>query len=131
RLRWRLSFRLAVSGAPTPDFRALAALQHAVAIDVGDHVSIAPEQRLCRAHFGASRKLAFRQAVTAVLPEFGRREVGLGAAGAERALVHLAAQAERAILRELRRAERTGVEAVAAADAQVLVVQHHAFSGLV
>src|SRR5690606_32931409 len=54
-----------------------------------------------------------------------------GAARAERALVHLAAQPEGAILRELRRAERAGVEAVAAADAQVLVVQHDAVFGLV
>ena len=55
----------------------------------------------------------------------------LGAAGAERALVHLAAHAEGAGLRKLRRAERAGVEAVAAADAQVLVVQHDAFFGAV
>ena len=51
----------------------------------------------------------------------------LRAAGAEGALVHLAAHAESAALRELRRAERAGVEAVAAADAEVLVVQHDAF----
>src|SRR6185503_17908367 len=61
----------------------------------------------------------------------GRREIGLGPAGAERALVHLAAQAESAVLRELRRAERAGVEAVAAAYAEVLVVEHHALGGLV
>src|SRR4029077_14470688 len=50
---------------------------------------------------------------------------------AESALVHLAAQPESARLRELWRAERAGVEAVAAADAQVLVVQHHALFGAV
>src|SRR5690606_33722410 len=55
----------------------------------------------------------------------------LRAAGTEGALVHLAAQAEGAVGRELRRAERTGVRAVAAADAGVLVVQHHAFLGVV
>src|SRR5213595_2871377 len=55
----------------------------------------------------------------------------LRSAGAERALVHLAAQAEGARLRELRRAERARVEAVAAADAEVLVVQHHAVIGAV
>jgi hypothetical protein len=61
-----------------------------------------------------------------------RRGVGLlRAAGAEGALVHLAAGAEVARLRELRRAEGAGVEAVAAADAEVLGVQHHAFLGLV
>src|SRR6185369_7719528 len=47
------------------------------------------------------------------------------AAGAIGALVHLAARTEVADLRILRRAERAGVEAVAAADAQVLGVQHH------
>ena len=41
------------------------------------------------------------------------------------ALVHLAARAEVADPRILRRAERAGVEAVAAADAEVLGVQHH------
>src|SRR5262249_3258768 len=69
--------------------------------------------------------------VPAVLPELGRGEIGLGAAGAERALVHLAAQSERAVLGKLGRAEGAGVEAVAAADAEVLVVQHDAFRGLV
>src|SRR5689334_24482082 len=54
---------------------------------------------------------------SAVLLELGLAAVGFRAAGAERALVHLAAQAEGARLRELRRAERAGVEAVAAADA--------------
>src|SRR5206468_5478928 len=44
----------------------------------------------------------------------------------EGALVHLAAVIEGAGGRELRGAERAGVEAVAAADAHVLVVQHHA-----
>src|SRR5262249_13049519 len=57
--------------------------------------------------------------------------VGLGAAGAEGALVHLAAQAEGPVGRELRCAEGAGVRAVAAADADVLVVQHHAFLGAV
>src|SRR5262249_19152325 len=50
---------------------------------------------------------------------------GLGAARAVGALVHLAARAEVADLRILRRSERAGVEAVAAADAQVLGVKDH------
>src|SRR5439155_17223311 len=75
--------------------------------------------------------LAFGEAIAPVLGELLGRAVGLRAAGAERALVHLAAHAERAGLRELRRAEGARVEAVAAADAQVLVVQHHAFLRLV
>src|SRR4029077_10753154 len=95
----------------------------AVAIDLGDDVAVAAEQRLGRAHFGAGRQLAFGQAVAAILREFLGRTVLFRAACAERALVHLAAHAERARLRKLRRAERAGVEAIAAADAQVLVVQ--------
>src|SRR6266850_73154 len=61
----------------------------------------------------------------------GRRHDFARAAAAEGALVHLAAQAKSPRLRELRRAERAGVEAVAAADAQILVVQYHAFVGAV
>src|SRR5262249_15980870 len=52
-------------------------------------------------------------------------------AGAISALVHLAAAAEVAGLRVLRRAERAGVEAVAATNAEVLGVQDHAVVGLV
>src|SRR6478736_668416 len=115
----------AVGGAPAPDFGALAALQHAVAEDVGDDVAVAGHQRLGGAHLGAGRQLAFGQAVASVLFELRLRTVGFGAAGAERALVHLAAHAEGAGSGELRRAERAGVAAVAAADADVLVVQHH------
>src|SRR6185503_16051582 len=62
-------------------------------------------------------------AVAAVLAEFLDGVVLLGAARAVRALVHLAAQPEGARLRELRRAERARVVAIAAADAEVLVVQ--------
>ncbi|MFK4568593.1 hypothetical protein ABIF94_000029 [Bradyrhizobium ottawaense] len=51
--------------------------------------------------------------------------VGLGAARAKGAFVHLAARAEIADLRILRRPEGTGVEAIAAADAEILGVQHH------
>src|SRR6185436_15012986 len=121
----------AVGGAPAPDFGAAAAAQHALAVDVGDDIAVAAEQRLGRAHLGARRQLALGQAVAAVFLELRRALILLRAAGAEGALVHLAAQAERAGLRELRRAERAGVEAVAAADAQVLVVQHHAVVGAV
>src|SRR5689334_8020641 len=106
-------------------------MRHAIAVDVRDHLAVATEQRLRRAHLGARRQLAFGEAVAAVFRELGLRTVGLGTAGAERALVHLAAHAEGAGLRELRRAERTRIEAVAAADAQVLVVQDHAFLGFV
>src|SRR4029079_1538295 len=47
------------------------------------------------------------------------------------AFVHLAARSEISDLRVLRRAERTGVETIAATDAKVLGVQHHAIVGRV
>src|SRR5207344_1242360 len=50
-------------------------------------------------------------------------------AGAIGAFVHLAARAEVADLGVLRRAERAGVEAIAAADAEILGVQHHRVGG--
>src|SRR5205085_10855475 len=74
---------------------------------------------------------ALAEAVASVLAALLVRVVRLGAARAERALVHLAAHREGAGLRELRRAERARVEAVAAADAEVLVVQHDALLRLV
>src|SRR5690606_31767689 len=118
-------------GAPAPDLGALAARQNTLPVDVRDDVAIAAQQGLGRAHLGAGRQLAFGEAVAAILLELGLGAVLVGTAGTEGALVHLAAHAEGAGLRELRRAERAGVEAVAATDAQVLVVQHHALVGAV
>src|SRR5439155_13597956 len=57
--------------------------------------------------------------------------VGLRAARAIRAFVHLAARAEVADLGILRRAERARVEAIAAADAEILGVQDHRVGGRV
>src|SRR6267143_5730433 len=94
-------------------------------------VAVAAEQRLGRAHLGARRELALREAVRAVLRELLFRVVLLRSARAEGALVHLAAHAKGSGLRILRRAERAGVEAIAAADAQVLVVQDDALFCLV
>src|SRR3569623_811008 len=122
---------LAVSGAPTPDFAALAASQYPVAEDIGDHAAVSAQQCLGRAHLGAGRQLAFGQPVASVYFEFGFRSVPFRTAGAEGAFIHLAAQAESAAGGKLRRAERTGIGAVAAADTDILVVQHHAFIGAV
>src|SRR5258707_4814479 len=120
---------LVIGGDPTPCARTVAALHHALLVDFGDDRAIARQQRLGRAHLGANRQLALGETVGAVFGVFGRRRVGLRSAGAIGALVHLAAGAEIADLRILRRAERAGVEAVAAADAEVLGVQHHAVGG--
>src|SRR6185503_7852115 len=80
-------------------------------------------------HLGAQRQLAFGETIGAVFLVLLLGAVGFGAAGAEGALVHLAARTEVADLRILRRAERAGVEAIAATDAQVLAVQHHRVGG--
>src|SRR6266568_2933807 len=116
---------------PAPGTRAVTAFYDTLLINLRDDLAVARQQRLGRAHFGAQRQLAFRQTVGAVLLEFGLRTVRLRPARAIRAFVHLAARAEVADLGILRRAERAGVEAIAAADAQILGVQHHAVDGRV
>src|SRR5664279_3077815 len=116
---------LAVGGLPAPGAGAVAALRHALFVDLGDDVAVAGEQRLGRAHLGAQRQLAFCEPVGAVFLVLFLAVVGFRATGAEGALVHLAARTEVADLGILRRAERAGVEAIAAADTQILGVQHH------
>src|SRR5215471_9074016 len=111
-----------VGGLPSPGAGAITALGDAVLVNLGDDVAVAGEQRLGRAHLRAQRQLALGDAIGAVFLVFGRRVVGLRPAVAVGAFVHLAARAEIADPRILRRAERTGVEAVAAADANVLGV---------
>src|ERR1700716_4745018 len=122
---------LVIGGGPTPCARAVTALHHALLVDFGDDRAIAREQRLGRAHLGANRQLAFGETVGAVFGVFGRRGVRLRPARAIGALVHLAARPEVSDLGILRRAERTGVEAIAAADAEILGVQDHAVGGAV
>src|SRR5690606_24615861 len=51
--------RVLVGRLPAPRLWAAAALQHALAIDVGDHVAVTREQRLGRTHLRAQRQLAF------------------------------------------------------------------------
>src|SRR3546814_19355697 len=51
--------------------------------------------------------------------------IGRRTPGAESAFVHFAARAEIAGARILRCSERAGVEAVAAADTEILRMQHH------
>src|SRR5437660_1926531 len=121
--------RLTVGGLPAPGAGTVAALDHALPVDLRDDLAVAGEQRLGRAHLGAERQLAGREPVGAVFLELLGRAVSFRAAGAVGALVHLAARAEVADLGILRRAERAGVEAVAAADADVLRVQHHRVGG--
>src|SRR5690606_2723950 len=108
-----------------------AASDDAFAEDARNAVAITGQQGLGRAHLRAERELALGQAVTAVLRELGLGAILFRTAGAEGALVHLAAATEVAGLRELRCPKGTGVEAVAATDAEVLRVQHHTVIGLI
>src|SRR3954465_4818535 len=117
--------RLAVGGLPAPGAGAVAALDHAVLVDLRDDLTVAGEQGLGRAHFGAQRQLAFGETIGAIFCELGLGAVRLRTAGAVSAFVHLAARAEVADFGILRRAERAGVETVAAADAEILGVQDH------
>src|SRR5262249_39361849 len=121
--------RLTVCGLPSPGAGAVAALEDTLLVDLGDDLAVPGEQRLGRAHFCAQWQLALGQPVGAVFPVFGLGAVSLRTAGAIGAFVHLAARAEVAHPRVLRRAERARVEAIAAADAEVLGVQDHRVGG--
>src|ERR1035437_5449906 len=66
-----------ISGTPTPDFSALAALEYAVAHDVSHHIAVTGKQRFGRAHFGADWQLAFGQTVAANFFNFGLGAVGV------------------------------------------------------
>src|SRR5262245_20713934 len=121
--------RLTIGRLPTPGAGAVAALDHALLVDLRDDLAVAGQQRFGRAHLRAQRQLALGQTIGAVLLVLRQGAVRLRPAGAIGAFVHFAARAEVADPRILRGAERAGVEAIAAADAQVLGVQHHAVGG--
>src|SRR6187399_2930246 len=87
---------------PAPCAGAVSALGDPLLVDLGDDLAVAGQERLGRTHLRTERQLALGEAVGAVFLVLRRAAVGLGAAGAE---------------------------AVAAADAQILGVQHHAVGG--
>src|SRR5690606_37716947 len=120
-----------IGGRPTPGARSVTAPERTFTVDLGNHVTVAGQQRAGGAHLRAERQLALGDAVAAVLLVFDRRVVGLRAACTVGALIHFSARAEVRRLRILRCAERAGVEAVAAPDADVLVVEDDADLGLV
>src|SRR5260370_13583148 len=111
--------------------RAGAELDHALLVYLGDDFAVPRKQRLGRAHLRAERQLALEHTVGAVFTVFLAAPGTFipTAASTIGALVHLAARAEIAKLRILRRAERTCVEAVAAADAQILRMEYDAVIG--
>src|SRR6185437_1592355 len=83
--------RLVIGRLPAPGAGAVAAPRHPLFVDLRNDVAVAGEQRLGRAHLGAQRQLAFGETVGAVFLVLFLRTVGLGAAGAEGTLIHLAA----------------------------------------
>src|SRR5262245_5975810 len=93
---------LAIGRLPTPGAGAVAALDHALLVDLGADLAVAGEQRLGRTHLRAERQLALGQPIGAVLHVLGFGAVLLRAARAIRAFVHLAARAEVADLGILR-----------------------------
>src|SRR6201996_837148 len=113
-----------IGGFPAPGARAIAALHHALLVDLGNDFAVAGEQRLGRAHLGAERQLSFGKTVRTIFLVFLLAPIRFGTASAVGALVHFSARAEISDLRVLRRSERTGVEAIAATDAQILGVKH-------
>src|SRR5258705_3118872 len=118
-----------IRSRPSPCTAGVTARLDAVTVDLGDDVAVPGQERLGRAHLGADRELAGRQTVGAVFLVLCRGPIGFRATRAVGAFVHLAARTEVADLGILRRAERAGVEAIAAADAEVLGVQHHGIGG--
>src|SRR5215468_11045631 len=113
-----------IRSPPAPGPGAVAARDDALLVDLSDDLTVAGQERLGRAHLSAQRKLALGQAIGTVFLELHLRIVGLRATGAKGALVHLAARTEVADSRVLWCAEGAGVEAITAADAEVLGVQH-------
>src|SRR5262249_27889634 len=109
---------------PAPGAGTVAASRYAFFVDLRDDFAVSGQQGLGRAHLGAERQFSLSKPVRAILLILRLAAVRLRSAGAIGALVHFAARAEIPNLRVLRGAERAGVEAVAATDAQVLAVQH-------
>src|SRR5882757_1818193 len=129
RVRVRALHGLVISSRPAPGPGSVAPLGHPVLIDLRDDLAVTGQQRLRRAHLRAQRQLPLCESVGSVLTVFldAAGFFRAAATGAERALIHFSARAEIAHLRILRCPEGAGVETVAAADAQVLRMQHHAF----
>src|SRR6267143_1054851 len=136
--RWPCSFAqrshfdpLAIGGRPAPGARAVAALDHTLLVYLGDDLVVTRKQRLGRAHLRAQRQLALEHAVGSVFTVFLAAAGNFVPAAASTigALVHLAARAEVADLGILRSTERACIEAVAAADAQILRMEYDAIIG--
>src|SRR6266404_78756 len=122
---------LAIGGRPAPGAGAVAALDHALLVYLGDDLTVTRKQRLGRAHLRTERQLALEHAVGAVFTVFLAAAGNFVSAAASTigALVHLATRAEVADPGILRSTERACIEAVAAADAQILRMEYDAIIG--
>src|ERR1700730_2594514 len=122
---------LAIGRRPAPRARAVAALDLALLVYLGDDLTVTRKQRLGRAHLRTQWQLALEHAVGAVFTVFLAAAGNFipAAASTIGALVHLAARAEVADLGILRSTERACVKAVAAADAQILRMEYDAVFG--
>src|SRR6266404_5213267 len=122
---------LAIGGHPAPGAGVVTAFDHALLVDLGDDLAVTCEQRLGRAHLRAQRQFALEDTVGPIFAVFlaAAGDFRPAAAGTIGALVHLPARAEVADLGILRSAERASVEAVAAADAQILRMEYDAVIG--
>src|SRR5690625_1977064 len=115
-----------ICGCPAPGAAAEAALHDPFAIDLADHLTIPGKERARRADFGAERQPAFGDPVRAIEPEFLGRAVRFWPPGAIGAFVHDTARTELGLPGVLGSPERACIEAVAAADARLLVMEHQA-----
>src|ERR1700687_2945627 len=82
---------LVIGGLPAPGAGAVAALDHALLVDLGNDLAVAREQRFGRAHLRAQRQLPLEHPVGAVFLVFldAAGDFRAAAARAIRALVHL------------------------------------------
>src|SRR3569623_1071826 len=119
------SDRLPVGCLPAPCAGAVTPLGHPFLVDQGNDFAVARQKRFGRTHLGALRQFSFGETIGAVLFIFLLAAFGFRAAGAERAFVHLTARSEVADLRVLRRAKGTSIETIAAANAEILGMQHN------
>src|SRR5690625_2757672 len=115
-----------ICGCPAPGAAADAARPRPCASALAARLPIPGKGRARRADFGAERQPAFGDPVRAIEPEFLGRAVRFWPPGAIGAFVHDTARTELGLPGVLGSPERACIEAVAAADARLLVMEHHA-----
>src|SRR5512135_101356 len=120
-----------VGRVPPPRVRPAASLHDTLEVDFGNDIAVSAEKGLGRAHLGAERQFALGNPVASVLLVLFLGPVRQRPSCAEGTFVHFAARAERALFGKLRRTEGARIKAVAAPDAEILVMQDDAVRGRV